>query len=187
MAMKLLIKNMVCRHCVETCQRTLSAIDGVDVEAVDLGYALIRGDLLESKLYEVRQALENEGFELIKSREAETVETIKRLLIDLVWHSEPENHEPVSEYLSHSMAMSYAVLSRTFSALEGRTIEKYLTTLRVERVKELILHFRMTMSEIADEAGYSSVAHMSRMFKQVTGMTPSDFRSLGQRRSLAEI
>lgn len=186
--MKLLVKNMVCRHCVATVARVLEQIPGVVVEAVELGYAVVSGTPSDTVMEEIRQALADEGFELIQSRDTMIAERIKQLLIGYVRHSfDYDDSVTVSDLLSRELGMSYSAISRLFSVSEGRTIENYLMNLRVERVKELIRYRQMSLAEIADEAGYSSVAHLSRMFKRITGMTPSEFRSIGSRKPLPEV
>ena len=185
--MKLLIKNMVCRHCVEAVRRIVGSVDGLTAEDVGLGYALLAGDPQAELLDRLETLLRDEGFELIQSRESAMVEEVKKQLIDRVWHPGEYGNLNVSKQLSESLGASYSVVSRLFSEVEGRTIENYLKAIRVERVKELIKYERMTFAEIADAAGYSSEAHMSRSFKQVTGMTPGAFRTLGRRTPLPEV
>ncbi|MBD5255262.1 MAG: helix-turn-helix domain-containing protein [Barnesiella sp.] len=185
--MKLLIKNMVCRQCVKAVERILGEIDGVSAKDVGLGYALIDDLSDRSTLAEIARRLSAEGFELIQSRESEIVEQVKAILIDRVWNPETYRGITVSQHLAERVGASYSVISRLFSEIEGRTIESYLKLLRVERVKELIKYERMTLAEIADAAGYSSEGHLSRSFKQVTGMTPGQFRTLGRRTPLSEL
>ena len=98
-----------------------------------------------------------------------------------------ESRQPMAEMLTDRLAMSYSSLSRIFSQVEGRSIENYFISLRIERVKELIKYGRESLSEIAYLTGYSSPAHLSRQFKQITGLTPSQFRDLGSRTPLPEL
>ena len=184
--MKLNIKNMVCRHCVATVRHLLADELNLAVEAVGLGYAVIAGDLDSELMEKIRSILSNEGFELIHDRESEIVESRKRDLIDLSRRDDGEKVN-LTEYLSCRSGLSYASLSRLFSEIEGRTIENYMMNLRVERVKELIKYGQKSFSEIAYVTGYSSVAHLSRQFKQLTGMTPTQFRDMGRRRPLPEV
>lgn len=156
------------------------------VTSLELGSVVIGCELTDVQLQAVASALVDEGFELIQSREAEIADTIKRALIDYVRHDDT-GREPISVLLEGRFNLSYPSLSRIFSEVEGRSIENYYMLLRVERVKELIKYRQLSFSEIADLLGYSSVAHLSRQFKQHTGLTPSQFRELGQRRSLPEV
>lgn len=185
--MKLLIKNMVCRHCVEAVRRIVGSYIGSEPEEIGLGYVVIDDQVTERQIDELATRLRADGFELIQSREGEIVEGVKKILIDRVWNPEKYRTLNVSDQLSRDLGASYSVISRLFSEIEGRTIESYVKTLRIERVKELIKYERMTLSEIADAVGYSSIGHLSRQFKQVTGMTPSEFRGLGVRTPLPEL
>lgn len=181
--MKLTIKNMVCRHCVECVRRVLTDDLHLAVRSVELGGAEVDGQLTVDEMARVARALETEGFELIHSREAEIVDSIKRTLIDLTRHDVGQQRENLASLLDGKFGLSYASLSRLFSEIEGRSLENYYVSLRVERVKELIKYRRLSLSEIAYMTGYSSVAHLSRQFKQVTGLTPTQFKALGGNRT----
>ena len=170
---------MVCRHCVESVKRLLNDELHLHVAQVELGSAVIEDELTEKQLCEVEQALKNEGFELIQSREAGIVDAIKRTLIEISRKDVNGHRENLNTLLSGKFGLSYTSLSRLFSSIEGRSIENYYMNIRVERVKELIKYEQMSMSEIAHLMGYSSVAHLSRQFKQVTGLTPTEFKTVG--------
>lgn len=186
--MKLLIKNMVCRHCVDSVRSLVGEFPGLGCGEVGLGYVEVGGNADREIITAFGKRLEEEGFELIESREARMVETVKQILIERVRQKQGGKRQlPLSEVLSERLNASYSALSRMFSAVEGRTIESYMMALRTERVKELIKYEQMSLSEIAFEAGYSSVAHMSRSFKQQTGMTPGEFREMGVRKFLPEV
>lgn len=184
---KLTIKNMVCRHCMATVSHLLTSHLGLPVKSVELGYATVGRDLTADELRRVAEALREEGFELIQSREAQVVEDIKHLLIEESRRDASGSRQPIADMLADRLAMSYSSLSRIFSEVEGRSIENYFINLRVERVKELIKYGRESLSEIAYLTGYSSPAHLSRQFKQITGLTPSQFRDLGSRTPLPEL
>jgi AraC family transcriptional regulator len=56
--------------------------------------------------------------------------------------------------------------------------------LRTEKVKELILQTNLTLKEIAYNLHYSSVSHLSKQFKKVTGLSPSHFKKLKENRRI---
>ncbi len=117
------------------------------------------------------------------------VDRVKRVLIEMSRRDDGVRGN-LPEMLMEEMrawSVTYGSLSRLFSSMEGRTIENYFMSLRVERVKELIKYGQQTLSEIAYDTGYSSVAHLSRQFKQHTGMTPTEFRSMGVRKPLQDV
>jgi AraC-like DNA-binding protein len=106
---------------------------------------------------------------------------MKQLLIKKARNEagETENRMKLSSYLSQKLHHEYTYLSSLFSSVEGRTIENFFMHQRIERVKELLVYNEMTLATIAFEMDYSSVAHLSNQFKQLTGLTPSHFKQLG--------
>ena len=176
---------MVCNHCVAAVRNVL-ADAGLTVIDVELGRADIADNLTDEGLTEVARRLEASGFELITDPAKDIVETIKREIIMMMRSTEP-SFKKLSDYLSDRLGRDYKSLSRIFSETEGRTIENYAILQKIERVKELLLDGQLTVSEIAWQTGYSSVAHLSRQFKDITGMTPSEFRIDGHRLPLNEV
>ena len=148
---------------------------GLHPEQVTLG----RADFASELTPELKEKLTNElqavGFELAEDTDSQTVNAVKQLIMHLVLNP-PSTPEPLSAILSRELKMDYNSVSRTFSAKEGKTIESYAIGLRVERVKELLEYGHLSIKQIAFELGYSSVSHLSRQFKQVTGQTPSAYR-----------
>lgn len=169
------IRNMVCPRCVMVVRETLEELD-YEVQDVELGRAVITvGATVDFE--EIDERLKEYGFELIKGKNQQIVEQIKTLLIQYVQQLE-ENEEPpkVSEYLADKLHQNYSSLSSVFSEQEQTTIEKYLIHLKIERVKELLSYGEMTLSEIAWKLNYSSVAYLSSQFKQITGMSVTDYK-----------
>lgn len=169
------IRNMVCPRCVMVVRETLQDM-GLDVVEVELGKATVLAD--DSISFDkINQKLKEYGFELIQSKNRQLVEQIKTLLIDYVQNLEESQEVPkLSEYLSEELNQNYSSLSSAFSESEDITIEKYLIHLKIERVKELLSYGELTLSEIAWELNYSSVAHLSNQFKQITGMSVTDYK-----------
>ena len=111
-------------------------------------------------------------------KKTRTVEKIKNTIVSLVHRNDEELNLKLSALLEEKLQMDYHYLTTLFSSVEGVTIEKYTILQRIERVKELLMYDELSLSEIADQMGYSSVQHLSQQFKKVTGMTPSQFRDL---------
>ncbi|MFH5832731.1 AraC family transcriptional regulator [Halalkalibaculum sp. DA3122] len=182
------IKNMVCPRCVMAVQNAFENL-GIEVRNVELGKAVVEQneDIDEQ---EVEKALNKLGFELLKGREQQKVEQIKTHLINYVKELEAEQEVPkISEYLSEKIHRNYASLSKLFSGEEDTTIEKYLIHLKIERVKELLSYDEHTLSEIAWRLNYSSVQYLSNQFRQVTGMSVTDYKKASNsfRKSLDSI
>ncbi len=172
---ELMIKNMVCPRCKMVVRDTLTQL-GFSVHEVELGRAVVEADE-EVSPHSINEALQEFGFELIEGRDQQLAEQIKTLLISYVQQLEDEDETPkLSTYLAEELHQNYSSLSSTFSEIEDITIEKYFIHLKIERVKELLSYGEMTLSEIAHQLNYSSVAHLSGQFKQVTGMSPTDYK-----------
>lgn len=169
---------MVCRHCVDAVERLLAS-HGIEDAEVTLGLARIPDSEMDKlPLEKFDEELAADGFERIVDRNAMIVENIKKIIIR---HVRIERDCPLnlSACLEKHMDISYDTASRIFSANEGRTIEKYFIAQKIELVKELMSYNQMSVSEIADLTGYSSVSHLSRQFKEFTGLTPSQYLRQG--------
>lgn len=164
---------MVCAHCVDAVKRAFTMADIPEAQ-VCLGLATVPTDNVSNdQLNTLDRYLNAAGFERIDDPEARLIERVKLAVMHHVRH-EP-CHYNLSECLHKTLGIDYPSVSKLFSSHEGRTIEKYHIAQRVEYVKELLYYRELNISEIADKAGYSSVAHLSRQFKSVTGLTPSEF------------
>lgn len=172
------IKNMVCDRCVMVVRAELERF-GCRIVSVRLGEAEIEGDLSPERKAELAARLEALGFELLEDRRARLIEAVKSAVIELVRGSEVVPDVRLSDYLQERLRVDYRQISALFSETEGRTVEKYFIAQKIERVKELLVYDELPLAEIAFRLGYSSVAHLSAQFKQVTGLTPSHYRQSG--------
>jgi len=118
------------------------------------------------------------GFELIDDKKSQTIEKIKNLIVKYVHDPDSNTLLKLSDFITSKLHQDYNYLSNLFSEVEGTTIEKYFIANRIEKVKELLVYDELSLSEIADQLGYSSVAYLSNQFKKVTGFTPTYFKSL---------
>jgi AraC family transcriptional regulator len=181
--MKLVIRNMVCDRCKAAVERVLRG-HGVSVQHVDLGEVELAREPTSAQLTAVRTALRGEGFDLVDGREAALIARIKAAIVKLVHHDAGmQGRVKLGPYLSSALNREYSGLSALFSQVEGITIEQFFLLQRLERVKELIKYDELSLSEIADRSGFSSVAHLSAQFKKLTGMTPSAFKTMGMGRT----
>jgi AraC family transcriptional regulator len=145
---------------------------------VQLGEVELK-DLPEAAVAEkLRAQLDKWGFELLDDKKSLVVEKIKSTIVAIVHGNEPEFNLKLSAILEERLQLDYHYISTLFSNIEGITIEKYAILQRIEKVKELMMYEEKSLSEIADELGYSSVQHLSQQFKKVTGLTPSHFKQL---------
>ncbi|UEG48661.1 AraC family transcriptional regulator [Ferruginibacter lapsinanis] len=157
--------------------------------SVRLGEVETETDLSKDQLLALNTSLKALGFEVIDNKKIRTIEKIKNAIIRLVHHSDSELKTNLSDFITAEVHQEYNYLSNLFSEAEGTTIEKYYITQRIEKAKELIVYDELSLSEIADRLGYSSVAYLSNQFKKVTGFTPSHFKALKEfkRKNIEEL
>ena len=175
--MKLLIKNMVCPRCISAAKEILES-EGLTVKSISLGDAEIDEELTAGLRLSVARKLQDIGFELLDDPRSQLVEQIRISVMQ--WVRMEEERPKMSDYLSRQLNKDYSLLSKLFSEVRGITIERFAIVHRIEYAKELLCYSQLATSEIAYKLGYSSPAHLSSQFKQVTGMTPKEFRSLGK-------
>ncbi len=156
---------------------------------VNLGEVEIQGVLSKDQLAQLDNSLKSLDFEIIDDKKSQTIEKIKTAIVTLVHHSDQNIKTNLSQFISSQIHQDYNYLSNLFSEVEGTTIEKYFITQRIEKVKELIVYDELSLSEIAYQLGYSSVAYLSNQFKKITGFTPSYFKSLKEdkRKNIEEL
>lgn len=186
--MKLYIKNMVCSRCKMVVKDLLEKME-LHTLSVNLGEVEVDEKLSKDQLSQLDTKLKTLGFELIDNKRSQTIEKIKNAIITLVHHSDIDIQTNLSEYITSKVHQDYNYLSNLFSEVEGITIEKYFINQRIEKAKELLVYDQLTLSEIADQLGYSSVGYLSNQFKKITGFTPSYFKSLKEhkRKNIEEL
>ena len=146
---------------------------------VDLGEVEVMENFSEVVRNELKRELKEIGLELMEDKKAVLIEKIKNAIIELV-HNDDEVKLKInfSDYLSRKLDLNYTYLSNLFSEVQGTTIENYLISHKIERIKELMIYDELNITEIAWKLKYSSVAHLSNQFKKNTGLTPSQFKLL---------
>lgn len=155
---------------------------GLHPEKVALGeVTLSEKSLTPDQVRALDAALLSFGFERMDDRKARVVEAIKSKIIDLIHYSgKVDLRVNWSTVLSREVNYEYSYISGLFSSIQGITLEQYIIRQKLEKVKELLFYDELTLSEIADRLGYSSVAHLSSQFKKITGFTPSELKKARQ-------
>ena len=177
--MRIYVKNMVCHRCKLAVENLLKKI-GLTPLQVELGEVVLKEDSLggqqERQLSDNLKAL---GFELIDDKRKKLIEKIKTLIVESVHYNKHPSNKNYSSLISDHLHHEYSYLSKLFSETEGVTIEQFIISQKIEKAKELLVYDEMSLSEIAAELNYSSVAHLSAQFKKITGLTPSEFKKSG--------
>jgi AraC-like DNA-binding protein len=172
---------MVCIRCQLVVKSVLEKL-GLKYRYVKIGEADIIGDIQQEQLEQLKINLKKAGLFLMDNRKSILVEKIKNVIIELVYYREDQIKVNLSDYLSEKLNYDYTYLANLFSEVKGLTIEKFYLTHRIEKVKELIVYDELNLSEIAYKMHYSSVAHLSNQFKKYTGLTPTHFKNLKNKR-----
>jgi len=179
--MKLHIKNMVSNRCKIIVKSELEAL-GLHCVTIELCEVEIMEDISEKQRNDLDQMLGESGFALISERNMILIEKIKTIIIELIHYTEKQLVINLSDYLSIKLKYSYTYLANVFSKNEGETIEHFFISHKIEKVKELLIYSDLNITEIAYELKYSSVAHLSNQFKTLTGLTPSQYKQLRNKR-----
>jgi AraC-like DNA-binding protein len=145
---------------------------------VDLGEVEVMENLSNDQIEQLRIELNHSGLELMDDKRAVLIEKIKKAIVELVHHTNSEIKVNFSDFLSKKLGHNYTYLANLFSEVQGTTIEQFIILHKVERIKELLIYGELNITEIAWKMNYSSVAHLSNQFKKVTGLTPSHFKKL---------
>ena len=176
--MKYFIKNMVCPRCIMAVRGIFQELDYQPTD-VALGEVETTEPVSAEKLPVLREKLTGYGFELIDDAKSQLIEKIKTLVIELIRYKNEEDIKVnYSAYLESKLNKDYNYLSNLFSEVTGTTIEKYIISQKIERVKELLVYDELTLSQITWELGYSSVSALSAQFKKITGLTPKHFKHI---------
>jgi AraC-like DNA-binding protein len=149
---------------------------------VDLGEVEIMEEISIEQRLQLKTALLDSGLELMDDKRAMMIEKIKNVIIEMVHHSDEMIKVNFSNHLSEKLNHDYTYLSNLFSEVQGTTIEQFIISHKIERIKELIIYGELNITEIAWKMNYSGVAHLSNQFKKVTGLSPTHFKQLKDKR-----
>lgn len=168
---------MICLRCKMIVQQELDRI-GIPYLSVDLGMVKTENIITSDQIEELRKSLQLVGLEILEDKKNILIDKIKVVIIEMIQHNEEVMKVNYSDFISNKLDYDYTYLSNIFSEAEGITIQKYIITHKIERVKEFLLYDELSLSEISDRMNYSSVSHLSNQFKKITGLTPSLFYQL---------
>jgi len=175
---------MVSMRCKMVVKEELNKL-GLHFIIVDMGVVDIMENITDEQRRQIRVTLLKSGLELMDDKKAVLIEKIKTVIIEMVHYEDELPKVNFSDYLSEKLNYDYTYLANLFSEVQGTTIEKFIIAHKIERVKELIIYDELNLTEIASNMHYSSIAHLSNQFKKITGLTPSHFKKLKNKRRKA--
>lgn len=151
--------------------------DTNEMESADTEEVLAEsGKNMESAIAYAKKMI-SQAIEIRDQNSGNKNRSILRTAVDFI-----DSHYMDEEISLNTVANVANVSSNHFSALfsqnMGQTFIEYLTTLRMNKAKELLRCTGMRSSEIAGEIGYKDAHYFSYLFKKTQGMTPSDYRKV---------
>lgn len=155
---------------------------GVPTLTVDLGTVETQNPITEAQRLQLKENLLHSGLELLDDKKSILIEKIKNVITEMIHYTDDLPKVNYSEYISEKLKYDYTYLSNLFSEVKGITIQQFIIIHKIERVKELLLYDELNLTEISFKLHYSSVAHLSNQFKKVTGLSPSFFKQVRQKR-----
>ncbi|MCD6115461.1 helix-turn-helix transcriptional regulator [bacterium] len=179
--MKLYIKYMVSLRCKMMVEEELKKL-GIRYVIVELGMVNILEDITQDQRDQLKKNLLKSGLELLDDKKSILIEKIKNVIVEMIHYSDELPKVNYSDYISEKLGYDYTYLANTFSEVSGITIQQFIINHKIEKVKELLLYNELNLTEISYKLHYSSVAHLSNQFKKVTGLSPSFYKQLKQKR-----
>lgn len=179
--MKLYIKYMVSLRCKMLVKEDLKNL-GLNYVNVDLGVVDIMEDITMEQKLQLKENLMKSGLELLDDKRSILIENIKNVINEMVHYTDELPKVNYSDYISEKLGYDYTYLSNMFSEVNGITIQQFIIIHKIERVKELLIYDELNLTEISYIMHYSSVAHLSSQFKKVTGLTPTFYKQLKDKR-----
>ncbi len=175
------IKYMVSLRCKMVVKQELQKL-GLHYVNVDLGTVEILENITSLQKEQLHRNLKAFGLELLDDKKKIIIEKIKSVIIEMVHYSDELPKVNYSEYISEKLGYDYTYLANTFSEVKGITIQHFIILNKIEKVKELLLYDELNLTEISYKLHYSSVSHLSNQFKKITGLTPSYYKKLKEKR-----
>lgn len=178
---RLYVKYMVSLRCILKVKEELKKL-GIWYVVVDLGVIEILEEISSEQREQLRLSLLKSGLELLDDHKSILIEKIKNVVVEMIHYADELPKVNFSDYISEKLEYDYTYLSNIFSEVKGITLQQYIIIHRIEKVKELLLYDELNLTEISYRLQYSSVAHLSNQFKKITGLTPSFYKQLKQKR-----
>jgi AraC-like DNA-binding protein len=179
--MKIYVKYMVSLRCKLLVRSELERLE-IGYSTIDLGEIQLTKPVSSAALEHLKVALSRFGLELLDDKKAILIEKIKSVVIEMIHEADQLTSGKKSVHISEKLKYDYTYLSTIFSEATGMTLEQYIIFHKIEKVKELILYNELNLSEISYKLNYSSLAHLSAQFKKITGLTPTFFKKLADKK-----
>lgn len=178
---KLVVKGMVCQRCVAIVHRELSSLN-IPFVSITLGQVIVKNSLQHGEVDIIQRSLQKYGFDVLLDKQVSIVNEVKAIVEEMFSSDFDLMDFKFARYISKQLHRDYDLISSSFSTCQGITIERYILNRRLEKVKEYLVNTKESLSEIAFSLGFSSVAHLCKQFKDMCGLTPTEFRKIQNRK-----
>lgn len=179
--MKLYIKYDINQACRIIMQEQLERLE-IKYALLEFGEIEISDSVSDESFAELQNSLERYGIEIINNQKSQLVQRIKDTIIEMIYEKDKLPTSTISNYLADKLNLSYGYIANVFSEYTYTSIENFIIIQKIERAKKLIVEDGLTLTEVSYKLNYSSVAYLSAQFKKVTGLTPSMFKRIVDRR-----
>lgn len=179
--MKIFIQHMVSLRCKMMVKSVLEKMN-IAYKSVELGEIVLVKSISESTKEELKSELRKSGLKVMDDKKAILIEKIIAIIVEMVHYSDEIPNVNFSTLLQEKMQQDYHKMAEIFSETKGITIEHFIILHKIEKIKELLIYDELNITEISYKMNYSSVAHLSKQFKQITGLTPSFFKTLSKKK-----
>lgn len=184
--MKLYIKYDGIVACRVILQEQLERLD-IEHKLLELGEIEISDSVTEERFAELQESLNRYAIFIVSNEKSQLIQKIKDAIVEMIYENDKLPSITISQYLSDKLNFSYGYLTNIFSEHTYSSIENFIIIQKIERAKKLIIEDQLTLTEVSYKLNYSSVAYLSSQFKKVTGLTPSAFkRIVDKRRNLSK-
>lgn len=179
--MKLYIKYDINIACKIIVQEQLESL-GIAYELMEFGEIELSDSITDEQFGNLQANLNRYGIEIINNQKSQLVQRIKDTIIEMIYEKDKLPTSTISNYLADQLNLSYGYIANVFSEYTYTSIENFIIIQKIERAKKLIVEDGLTLTEVSYKLNYSSVAYLSAQFKKVTGLTPSMFKRIVDKR-----
>jgi AraC-like DNA-binding protein len=168
---------MVSHRCKEKIEKELTAL-GLMASEIDQGILEFEEELTAGQRFQLKEGLLELGYEVVDVFDSILLDHISESITELIYKNPRMPRENYPAYLTKKIGFNYSRVVNLFLQVYEIDLSQYIDIQHVERVKEIILYENWTIQEIAAAFQYKNVAELTRLFKKVTGLTPSYYEEI---------
>jgi len=179
--MKLYVRYMVSLRCKMIVREELKKL-GIQYSILPHGAIQFLDEVTQEDLNTLKTNLQKSGLDLLDVYESKLIERIINTIIEVIHYFDELPNLNYAEIITQNFGEANESVLKIFSEVMGMSVIQFIVVQKVERTKELLLYDDVTLPEITNILRYKSEEHLIAQFKKVTGLTPSFFKQLKQKR-----